>query len=169
MKGQRLILLLAFAALFFAMLLPPEAYPNGRLAVVVCGTFAFLASLSERRIPTGYVKAGAWVFALLLVHTLTLSIDLYRSLDMLTMIWTYYCLIGVLMYVGSGYADHLAVVMVALTLIVSGYGLYQYFWGFDKIYQFIFYSASSQIVKVPALGVVANRRVFSTVALPKTL
>src|SRR5690242_5667294 len=86
-----LVLILGWAALFLAMLLPPEAYPNGKLAVALCATFAFLASLSERRLAKQYVKAGAWAFTLLLAHTLIFSLDLYRSLDMLSMLWTYYC------------------------------------------------------------------------------
>jgi hypothetical protein len=168
-KTKPVILLLAFATLFFAMLLPPEAYPNGKLAVVLCSTFAFLAALAERHIPGKYLQAGLWLFGLLLAHTLLISIDLYRSLDTLTAIWSYYCLIGVFVYASDGYEDQLAGVVVAISLIVSGYGIYQYFWGFDQIYQYIFYSGSDQIIKAPALGVVASRRVFSTFALPGTL
>src|SRR5262249_30578248 len=159
---------LAWATLFFAMLLPPEAYPNGKLGVVLCATFAFLAALSEKHIPRHYLQAGAWILGLLLAHTLTISIDLFRSLDTLTAIWTYYCLIGVLMYASAGYEEQLAGLMVVLSLIVSGYGIYQYFWGFDKVYQYIFYAGSDQVIKAPALGLVANRRVTSTVALPGT-
>ena len=169
MKTKPPVLMLAFASLFFAMLLPPEAYPNGKLAVVLCATFAFVSALSERLIPQKYLNAGMWIFAVLLIHTFVVSVDLYRSLDMLASLWAYYCLIGFFMYAGAGYEKQLAVVMVALSLIVSGYGLYQYFWGFDKIHQLIFYAASDQVVKAPALDVVATRRVFSTVALPGTL
>ena len=39
MKNKPLVSLLAFSTLFFAMLLPPEAYPNGKMAVVICATF----------------------------------------------------------------------------------------------------------------------------------
>ncbi len=73
------------------------------------------------------------------------------------------------MYSSAGMENQLAAAVVVLSLIVSGYGLYQYFWGFDKIYQYIFYSGSDQIVKVPALDIVAKRRVSSTLALPGTL
>jgi hypothetical protein len=169
LKTKPLILLLAWASMFFAMLLPPEAYPNGKLAVVLCATFAFLSALSERHIPQAYLHAGLWIFGLLVIHTWVVSIDLYRSLDTLTAIWAYYCLVGVFIYESAGYEDHLAGLMVILSLIVSGYGIYQYFWGFDKVYQYIFYAGSDQIVKAPALDVVATRRVFSTVALPGTL
>src|SRR5215471_523805 len=120
-RTKPVILLLAWASLFFAMLLPPEAYPNGKLAVVLCATFAFLSSLAEHRIPPHYVKAGLSVFVLLLIHTFTVSMDLYRSLDMLTVIWAYYCLIGVFTYASAGYEDHLAGLIVVLSLIVSGY------------------------------------------------
>src|SRR5215813_10935630 len=106
-RTKPVILLLGWASLFFAMLLPPEAYPNGKLAVVLCATFALLSALSEQHVPRHYLKAGLWIFVPLLVHTFTVSADLYRSLDMLTTIWAYYCLIGVFMYASSGYEDHL--------------------------------------------------------------
>ena len=96
------------------MLLPPEAYPNGKLAVVLCSTFAFLAALAERHIPGKYLQAGVWIFAILLAHTLLISIDLYRSLDTLTAIWSYYCLIGVFVYASDGYEYSLAGVVVAI-------------------------------------------------------
>ncbi len=169
MKTRQLLTLIAFAAFFFAMLLPPEAYPNGKLAVVLCSTVAFIGALSGRRIPYSYLKVGMWTFGFLLLHTFTISIDLHRSLDMMSAIWAYYCLIGFFIYESNGLEKHLAATMVLLSLIVSGYGLYQYFWGFDKIYSYIFYAASDQVVKTPALGMIASRRVFSTVALPGTL
>jgi O-Antigen ligase len=169
MKTKRILSLLALSSLFFAMLLPPEAYPNGKLAVVLCATFSFAGALSERRIPYSFLKAGMWLFGLLLVHTFAISVDLYRSLDTLTAIWAYYCLIGFFIYANDGLEKNVAGTIVVLSLIVSGYGVYQYFWGFDKVYQYIFYSSSDQIVKTPALDIVASRRVFSTLALPGTL
>jgi len=169
MKTKPLILLLGFSALFFAMLLPPEAYPNGKLAVVLCATFAFLAALTERQIPQKFLMAGIWIFAGLLLHTLLWSVDLYRSLDMLASVWAYYCLIGFFTYAGGQSEKQVAGVMVVLCLIVSGYGLYQYFWGFEEVSQFVMYSSSDQIFKTPALRLLAARRVSSTLALPGTL
>src|SRR5579884_751686 len=169
MKAKPVIMLLAFACVFFALLLPPEAYPNGKLGVVLCASFAFLSCLAERHIPSSFLKAGAWLFGLLLIHTFLFSIDFYRSLDTLTAIWAYYCVIGVFIYASAGYEDQLALVMVALTLILSGYGIYQYFWGFDKVYSYIFYAGADEIIKTPALQLIANRRVSSTLALPGTL
>jgi len=169
MKTKPLVLLLAFSSLFFAILLPPEAYPNGKLAVVLCATFAFLSALSENRIPRMFLMAGIGIFGVLLLHTLTISIDQYRSLDTISSLWAYYCLIGFFMYCSAGYEKYLAGVMVGLSLIVSLYGLYQYFWGFDAIAKFVFYSGSDQVIKAPALGIIAERRVSSTLALPGTL
>jgi len=155
--------------LIFAMLLPPEAYPNGKMAVILCATFAFLIALSERKIAHSYLRIGAWIFGLLVLHTMVVSIDLYRSLDTLTTLWAYYCLIGFFAYSSAGLEKYLAGTIVGLALIVSGYGLYQYFWGFDQIYQYIFYSGSDQVLRVPALQRIATKRVFSTLALPGTL
>ena len=169
MKTKPIVILLALAALFFAMILPPEAYANGKLAVILCATFAFLIALSERRIPPTFVKIGAIIFGLLLAHTFLLSIDRYRSLDTISSLWAYYCLIGFFAYSTAGQEKYLAGAMVALSIIVAGYGLYQYFWGFDQVYNYIFYAASDQVVKVPALQRIAERRVSSTLALPGTL
>jgi hypothetical protein len=169
MKTKPIVWVLALASLFLAILLPPEANPNGKLAIVVCGTFAFAIALSERKIPKGFINAGIGIFGLLLLHSFVVSIDLYRSLEMTTILWAYYCLIGFFMFSGEGVEKHLAFAMVGLSLIVSGYGLYQYFWGFDRLYEFVFYAASDQMVKVPALEIISNRRVSSTLALPGTL
>ncbi len=169
MKNKPIVTMLAFSSLFFAMLLPPEAYPNGKLAVVLSATFAFAIAISERRIPARFLGIGGWIFGLLMLHSLFVSVDLYRSLDTLASIWAYYCLIGFFMYSSAGLEKQLAGAMVALSLIVSGYGLYQYFWGFDQVYSYIFYAGSDEIVKTPALNIIATRRVYSTLALPGTL
>ncbi len=47
MKNKPIVSLLALSTLFFAMILPPEAYPNGKMAVVISATFVFLIALSE--------------------------------------------------------------------------------------------------------------------------
>jgi hypothetical protein len=169
MKQKPIVTALAFAALFFGVLLPPEAYPDGKLAVLLCATFAFFISIVERRISTRYLYGGLFSFGILLAHTFLVSVDVYRSLDFLTLIWSYYCLAGFFLYAGFEPLKPLAWCMVGLSVIVSGYGLYQYFWGFDRLYTFVFYSGSDQVVKVPALDLIANRRVFSTLALPGTL
>ena len=169
MKSRLAVTGLAFAALFFAVLLPPEAYPDGKLAVILCSTFAFFASLSERRIPPAYVYGGLAFFAFLILHTVLFSVDAYRSLELVSVLWAYYCLFGFFLHAESDTAKPLAVCMVVLCAIVSGYGLYQYFWGFDQLYNYVTHAGSDQIVKVPILERIATRRVFSTLALPGTL
>ena len=85
MKPTRpIVLVLAFATVFLAILMPPEAYPAGRMAVILSSTFVFLIALTERRIPLGYALTGISVFALLLAHSLWLSVDLNRSLEFMT-------------------------------------------------------------------------------------
>jgi hypothetical protein len=168
-QQHRAVIGLAFATLFFAILLPPEAYPDGKLAVILCATFAFFISVSEKRIHSKYIYGGLAVFGLLILHTALFSVDLFRSLDFLSVVWAYYCLFGFFLYAGFEPLKPLAVCMVILCAIVSGYGLYQYFWGFNQLYNYVFYAASNQLVKVPALERIASARVFSTLALPGTL
>jgi tetratricopeptide (TPR) repeat protein len=169
MKTKPIVAALALAALFFAILLPPEAYGDGKLAVILCATFSFFASMSERRISPMYLYGGLIGFAYLLFHALVISVDAYRSLEFMSVLWAYYCLFGFFRYVEFDPFKPLAICMVALCLIVSGYGLYQYFWGFSQLYNYIFYAAADQVVKVPALERIATKRVFSTLALPGTL
>ena len=161
--------ILAFSAIAFAVLMPPEAYPAGKMAVLICSSFAFLACLSENKIPRNYLIAGISTFLLLLMHSLWISVDPYRSTEFLTVLWAYYCLGGYFLYSGELLLEQTAAVIIGVSVIVSGYGLYQYFWGFDNVYQYIFYSGSDQVIKVPALERIATRRVFSTLALPGTL
>jgi tetratricopeptide (TPR) repeat protein len=168
-KHNRVVIGLAFAALFFAILLPPEAYPDGKLAVILCATFAFFISVSEKRIHPTYLLGGLALFALLIVHTALFSVDAFRSFDFISILWAYYCLFGFFFYVEFEPLKPLAICIVALCAIVSAYGLYQYFWGFNQLYNYVFYASSNQLMKVPALERIASARVFSTLALPGTL
>ena len=169
MKHKPLVTGIALASLFFAALLPPEAYPNGKFALLVCATLVFFASLSERRIAPGYAWGGLAAFGILMLHSLVLSVDLHRSLDFISILWAYYCLLGFFLYAGFEPLKPVSAAMVALSIVVAGYGLYQYFWGFDQLYDYVFYSSSDQVFKTPALDRIAERRVFSTLALPGTL
>jgi len=169
MKPKPIVCGLALAALFFAILLPPEAYSDGKMAVLLCATFAFFISVTERRVDRRFLTWGLVVFAILVIHSLVLSIDGYRSIEFVATLWTYYCLIGFFLYAGFDPILPLAISMVALSLIVSGYGLFQYFWGFEQVSKLILYSGSSEITKAPLLDRVATHRVFSTLALPGTL
>jgi hypothetical protein len=169
MKQKRAVLGLAFATLFFAVLLPPEAYPDGKLAVILCASFAFFSSLVEHRIHPVYMKGGLFAFLVLVLHSLFFSVDAYRSLEFAATLWAYYCLFGFFFYAGFEPEKPLAVCLVVLCAIVSAYGLYQYFWGFEQLYNYVSYAASDRVVKVPAAERIATRRVFSTLALPGTL
>jgi len=169
MKQKRAVLGLAFATLFFAVLLPPEAYSDGKLAVILCASFAFFASLAERRIHPVYIKGGLAAFLVLVLHSFFFSVDVYRSLEFASTLWAYYCLFGFFFYAGFEPERPLAVCLVVLCAIVSAYGLYQYFWGFEQLYNYISYADSDRVIKVPALERIATRRVFSTLALPGTL
>jgi len=169
MKPKAIVCGLAFASLFFAVLLPPEAYSDGKLAVLLCATFAFFISVTENRVDRRYLKTGLAVFAILIGHSLMFSVDAYRSIELVATLWTYYCLAGFFLYAGFDPITPLAISMVALSIIVSGYGLYQYLWGFDQLEQFINRSGNDAAVTASLLGRVESHRVFSTFALPGTL
>jgi hypothetical protein len=169
LKNRFLISLLALSSLFFAVLMPPEAYAAGKMVVIVIATFVFLIAVSEKRVSRGYIAGGAAAFGLLFIHSIWISIDAYRSLEFLTLLWAYYCLAGFFMYSGADWPRRFAGAMVGLSLLVSCYGLYQYFWGFEHIYNYISHAGSDQILKAPALERIATKRVFSTLALPGTL
>src|SRR5207247_1454869 len=113
-----------------------------------------------------YLWGGLLAFGYLLLHAFLISVDPYRSLEFTSVLWAYYCLFGFFFYAGFEPFKPVAICMVVLCVIVSGYGLYQYFWGFDQLYNYIFYAGSDQVIKIPALERVASKRVFSTLALP---
>jgi tetratricopeptide (TPR) repeat protein len=96
------------------------------------------------------------------------SVDAYRSMEFLTVIWAYYCLLGFFMYSSSGSMTYFAGILVTLSLVVSWYGLYQFFWGFDSLQRFV-ESVATNADKSAALGIISGKRVFSTFALPGTL
>jgi len=169
MKPKPIVSGLAFASLFFAILLPPEAYSDGKMAVVLCATFAFFISITEKRIDRRYLMAGLIGFVILVGHSLVFSVDAYRSIELLATLWTYYCLAGFFLFAGYDPVFPLSIVMVSLSILVSGYGLYQYLWGFDQLAAFISRSGSEAAVTAPLLGRVTSHRVFSTFALPGTL
>ena len=112
MKPKPIVCGLALAALFFAILLPPEAYSDGKMAVLLCATFAFFISVTEKRVDRRFLTTGLLVFAILVIHSLVLSIDAYRSLEFVATLWTYYCLIGFFLYAGFDPVQPLAVSMV---------------------------------------------------------
>jgi hypothetical protein len=169
MKSKYLVTSLAFAALFFAVIHPPEAYPDGKLVVILCATFALFSGLVERRIPRTYIYGGLTAFSVLIVHSFLLSVDTYRSLEFATILWAYYCLFGFFFYAAFEPEKPLAICMVVVCAIVSGYGLYQYFWGFEELHSYVTSAGSDQVTRIPALERIASRRVFSTLALPGTL
>src|ERR1044071_9362355 len=119
MKTKPIVAALAFAALFFAILLPPEAYPDGKLVVILCATFSFFVSVAERRIRPAYLYGGALCFGYLLLHSLLISVDSYRSLEFTTVLWAYYCLFGFFLHAGFEPLKPLAICMVLLSFIVS--------------------------------------------------
>jgi hypothetical protein len=168
-KPKPIVFGLALAALYFAILMPPEAFSEGKVAVLLCASFAFFIAVTERWVDQRYLAGGLIVFGVLTAHGLLLSVDVYRSVEFVTILWIYYALIGFFLYYGQDPVKPLAVSMVTLSLIVSFYGLYQYFWGFEELSKLILHSGSDQIVTEPLLKRVATHRVFSTLALPGTL
>lgn len=163
------VLGLALVSMFFAILMPPEAYPVGKMVVVLSSTFALFALLKDRKVPQAFLLGGIGMFVLLLAHSLWLSVDAYRSIEFLTVLWAYYCLLGFFLYAGRDSINYVAASVVALSLIVSGYGIFQFFWGFDQTSAQLLDSPASQSLKDPALALLSTGRVFSTLALPGTL
>jgi hypothetical protein len=169
MKQKPIVIALALASLFFAILLPPEAYSDGKLVVLLSATFAFFISVAESRVDRRYLIVGLVVFGILIAHTLIFSVDTYRSFEMIATLWTYYCLGGFFLYAGFEPMTPLSISMVGLSLVVSIYGIYQYLWGFDQLAALISSSSNDATVTAPLLGRVESHRVFSTLALPGTL
>jgi tetratricopeptide (TPR) repeat protein len=166
---QRAAGYLAFTALAAAVLAPPEAWGSGRMVLVVGATFAFLVLGLAGAVPARYLIGGVAAGLLLISHSLWLSEDSYRSVEFLGLAWAYYCLFGVFRYVREDIRYRTALVLILLASAVSLYGIYQYFWGFDRLYAIVEGSQAAEAVRIPILGRIASERVFSTFALPGTL
>lgn len=160
---------LAVATLIAVIVQPPEAYGTGRMLLVVGSTFAFLVNVLGPGVPPRYLAGGLVGMILLIAHSLWISEDVYRSLEFLTLAWSYYCLFGALYFARRDLRTTTAATLVLGGTVVAGYGLYQYFFGLEQLYNFVLYSGAEEAVRVPILGRVASGRVFSTFALPGTL
>ncbi|MBI4474265.1 MAG: hypothetical protein HY646_16455, partial [Acidobacteria bacterium] len=164
------VLALALSCLFFAVLFPPEAYPSSRMVLILGSTFAFLIGVLEGRVAASYVLFGFGILALLLAHSLVLSVDVYRSLEFLTIVWAYFCLFGYFVHSGREPSSrYFAATLVLLCMIVSAYGVYQYFWSLDELKAHIASLSLANRLKADMIGRLRSGRVFSTFALPGTL
>ena len=168
-KADNAAQLLALSALAGVILAPPEAFGSGRMILVVASTFSFLILVLEGQVTSRYLMAGLAGVAVLGAHSLWISIDFYRSLEFLGIVWAYYCLFGYLAYSRVNSLHRVAATMVMMAGVVSIYGIYQFFWGIDAMYGLVFYSDAPEPVRVPMLEQLATERIFSTFALPGTL
>jgi tetratricopeptide (TPR) repeat protein len=160
---------LAMATLVAVVLQPPEAYGTGRMILVLGSTFAFLLIALDARVPFGYLAGGVAGMLLLVAHSVFLSRDVYRSIEFLTLAWSYYSLFGALYFARTDPRKPTALTLALGGTLVAVYGIYQYFFGLEAMYNFVFYSGAAEAVRVPILNRVASARVFSTFALPGTL
>ena len=168
-KTENAAQLLALSALAGVILAPPEAFGSGRMILVVGSTFAFLLLILEGQVEARYLRGGLVGMVVLVAHSLWISIDFYRSLEFVGIVWAYYCLFGYLVYSRMNSLHRVAGTLVALAGVVSIYGIYQFFWGIDAMYGLVFYSGAPEPVRVPMLDQLATGRIFSTFALPGTL
>src|SRR5262245_45013945 len=120
------VLALALLTLIFAILVPPEGHPSGMMAIMLCATFSFVIAIAERKIPSRFLFGGLAVFGILLAHTFWVSMDWYRSLEFLALLWVYYCLLGFFIYLGFGSLRYAAGVVIVLATVVSLYAVFQY-------------------------------------------
>lgn len=160
---------LALATLAIVAVHPPEAYGSGRMLLVLMATFALTFLLIESRIPASFLAAGALAASLLLAHSLWISVDPYRSVEFLGLMWAYYCLYGAFRYSPVDLRKPACLVLVLTAGGVALYGMYQFFWGFDSLYALVSESQASEAVRSPLLERIASERVFATFALPGTL
>lgn len=160
---------LALGTLVAATLVPPEAYGEGRMLLVLSASTAFLVLVMEREIPGRYLAVGLAGLVLLTAHSLLLSEDPYRSVEFLGLLWAYYCLGGVFRYYPGDLRYKTACVLILLAAAVSVYGLYQFFWGFDELHALVESSQADDTIRLPILGRIESARVFATFALPGTL
>lgn len=160
---------LGLGTLVAVTVVPPEAYGEGRMLLVLSASMAFLVLVMERAVPGRYLAFGLGALVLLTAHSLLLSEDPYRSAEFLGLLWAYYCLGGVFRYYPGDLRYKTSLLLILLAAAVSLYGLYQFFWGFDELYALVESSEAADTIRLPILGRIESARVFSTFALPGTL
>ncbi len=169
---QKITQLLALAAMVGAVVAPPEVAGSGRMILVLCSTFALLILMLDGKIPSRYLWSGGLGSAFLVWHAFWVSIDVYRSLEFYEILWSYYCLFGVFYYTSreSGPESRVRVVvtLVLLSVVISGYGIYEFIGG-NTSYSLSISPDTGEIVRTPILDAMSVPRIMSTFAMPGTL
>ena len=117
-KTENAAQLLALSALAGVILAPPEAFGSGRMILVVGSTFAFLLLILEGQVESRYLRGGLVGMVVLVAHSLWISIDFYRSLEFVGIVWAYYCLFGYLVYSRMNSIHRVAGTLVGLAGVV---------------------------------------------------
>ena len=170
MTGDRgkIAQLLGLAAMAGAILAPPEVFGSGRMILVLGSTFALLILSLDGKIPSRFLWIGVGGTLFLVWHAFWISIDVYRSLEFSEILWSYFCLFGVFYYTSGESRFRIALTLVLLSTIVSGYGIYEFMWG-NTSYTLSISADTSEIIRTPILDSTARPRVMSTFAMPGTL
>ena len=137
--------------------------------LIVGSTFAFLILAAEGRIGALYMGGGLGALTLLTAHSLWISQDSFRSIESGSIVWAYYCLFGFFFFYDRDLRRPVALTLVLLATGVSVYGVYQYIFGLDQMYNLVLTSGADEAVRVPILELFETQRIFSTFALPGTL
>ncbi len=169
MDHRKVAQLFVLGALIAVILAPPEAFGYGRMILILASSFAFLILVLKGEVPAGYLIAGFAGTAFLTWHSVWMSVDFYRSVEFLGLAWAYYCLFGSIVYSPYDSRPQTIAVLVVLAAGVSAFAVYQFFWGMEQMYSYVFYSGASDAVRVPVLDHLASARVYSRFALPGTL
>ena len=169
MDHRKIAQLFVLGALVAVILAPPEAFGSGRMILILASSFAFLILALKGEIPAGFLIAGFAGAAFLAWHTVWISVDFYRSVEFLGLAWAYYCLFGSIVHSPHDSRPQTIALLVVLAAGVSAFAIYQFFWGMEQMYSYVFYSGSSDAVRIPMLERIASARVYSTFALPGTL
>ena len=159
--------LLALAAMVGVILAPPEVFGSGRMLLVVCSTFALLILMLDGKIPSRFLLSGLAGTVFLMWHAFWISIDVYRSLEFSEILWSYYCLFGVCYYTSDHFRTRIAVTLVLLSVVVSGYGIYEFVWT-DISFSLSISADTNEIIRTPVLETTARPRIMSTFAMPGT-
>ena len=164
--------LLGLAAMVWVILAPPEVFGSGRMILVLCSTFALLILMLDGKIPSRFLWSGVAGTLFLVWHAFWISIDVYRSLEFCEILWSYYGLFGVFYYTAPESVNEsrvrMAITLVLLSVVVSGYGIYEFMWG-NTSYILSISADTSEIIRTPILDATASPRIMATFAMPGTL
>jgi len=166
------------AIIFLNLIFPGEIYSTSRyLALLVSITLCFLLSLNrlQQKAPLNITLPYKGLFVaiiILLMVSSFASINYQQSRDYLFLFLSY-ALIFLMVHnieINNRMFDNFCKGILIVGLLIAGYGIYQYLFGFDYLLKELpSFKDLDQLQRIDIIKRIGEKRIFSTFALPTSL